>query len=376
MTNLNSAPAPEAAHDTHGPAMQDGYEPQLAGETNFEHDDDGSSDTTPSPHSRQPGMTPLEQVTDWAELERRLTQTDEHAAAAGSNPAASRGEENDGGEAGDGETPPDAPLPQPENPEDPNAPAVRRELPRNFRLHTQDPQRARFYQLLRQHPEANPGDLAREAGYGEAGLPEASKTEEAAQNPKHDADPRAALRETIADLAQRKRACREAYDFEQADALTEQLQAAQEELGQHEKHAAQAGETQAEFMAAYREARAEATTGHPALAQEGSRQNRLARLLVAAKEQQAPEFFEDPGYPLRLVRELEREFPDAFPRQAGDHAPRTTARSRPLGEAVAGTASGAREMSRAQLERQIDQLSAEQLLALAHKVGTPTGGWD
>jgi hypothetical protein len=93
-------------------------------------------------------------------------------------------------------------------------------------------------------------------------------------------------------------------------------------------------------------------------------------MLVAAKEQEAPEFFADPAYPLQLLGELERDFPEAFPRRspAGSRGP-----SRLVGQAVAGTAGGSRLSSRAQVERQIDGLSAEQLFALANAIGTQPG---
>lgn len=291
--------------------------------------------------------TPLAEVTDWTELEERLRA------------AEARG---DAEEPGAGALPPPAEARSGEAAEK----GVARPLAKNYRLHTEDPQRAQFYQLLRQHPDANPLELARQAGFGEVPNP----PPQAAAAVQEQGDPLAALRNEIEDLVQRKRAHREAYEFDKADELGDRLMEARLKLEQETRALADAQGMQARYEAAYEDARGAAARIHPGTVQPGSRQYRLVRMLVAAKEAESPEFFEDPSYPLRLLGELERDFPESFPRRGESGGKAPGARSRAVGQAVAGNLGGRRATSRAELERAIESLGEEELLALANAVGT------
>lgn len=346
MTNIHSMPAFEAADQTNPAPPQDVPEAPDAAPSSLDLDEGGEAETD---RQDRAASTPLEQVTDWSELERRLQATEPADAEGGPAP-----------ETNEDSTPEAAPADAPED----------RALPRNFRFRTEDPQRARFYQLMRQHPDANPVDLARVAGYeADAGAP-AEVEESVSEAATPEADPLESLRDEIAGLVREKRVCREAYEFDRADEVGERLLDARLELERKTREVAATRVSQARYDSAYQDARSAAARLHPATAQPGTKQHRLVRMLVAAKEQEAPEFFADPAYPLQLLGELERDFPEAFPRRspAGGRGS-----SRPLGQAVAGTTGGSRPSSRAQLDRQIDGLSAEQLFALANSIGTQPG---
>src|SRR6185436_4689013 len=100
------------------------------------------------------------------------------------------------------------------------------------------------------------------------------------------ADPLQPLRDEIAALAQQKRRHREAYEFNKADELGERLLEARLNLEHQTREVAETRVSQQRYDAAYADARTEATRLHPAAAQPGSRQFRLLRMLVAAKEQE------------------------------------------------------------------------------------------
>src|SRR5262249_4037104 len=159
--------------------------------------------------------------------------------------------------------------------------------------------------------------------------------------PPSPSDPLQPLRDEIAALAEQKRRHREAYEFDKADELGERLLDARLQLEHQTRAVAETRAGQARHDSAYADARAQARPLHPAATRPASRQFRLVRMLVAAKEQESPEFFHDPAYPLRLLGELERDFPESFPRGAGGRARAAAgpaAPSRLLGQAVAGHA--------------------------------------
>lgn len=66
---------------------------------------------------------------------------------------------------------------------------------KNYRLHTEDPQRAAFYRLCKQNPDANPVDLAKIAGYKVPVVVEEKAAEEVA--------PAEPVRDPIAELKER-----------------------------------------------------------------------------------------------------------------------------------------------------------------------------
>jgi hypothetical protein len=346
----NNTPALEAAMNQTNLESAEPRSALVLDETNNAPTHDETGDLREEGLSSE-AMTPLEKIADWSELERRLQQAE------------------------NGEDPADAPADLDQSnaasgPVGENTEA--RQLPRNYRFRTEDPQRARFYQLMRQHPEANPAELARLVGYAES-TPPLSSGEAAPTAQPQEADPLQPLRDEIAALAQQKRRHREAYEFDKADELGERLLEARLQLEHKTREVAETRGQQTRYDAAYTDARDEAARLHPAAAQPGSRQFRLVRMLVAAKEQESPEFFNDPAYPLRLLGELERDFPESFPRGAGGRArvaARPAAPSRLLGQTVAGHATSSQAIHPDHLEQQIDGLNAEQLFALAHAVGT------
>jgi hypothetical protein len=340
-----------------------------AGAPGIAADAERERDDAPDDGGAQQAGTPLEKITDWDELERRLrvAETEPAEDTSGESAEETPPRRAPGGDLEDGDAPP------PTGQDSPGA----KPLARNFRLRAQDPQRAQFYQLLRQHPDANPADLARMAGYaGAAPAPDPAKNEEPKHDAAREADPLQSLRDQVADLSRRKREHREAYEFDKADELGEQLLETRLELERKAREVAENHVAQAHYDAAYHEARNNAAQLHPATVQAGSKQFRLVRMLVAAKEQEAPEFFADPAYPLHLLSELERDFPEAFPPRRSATARRDVAArppSRLVGQAVAGTTGGSHATSRVELERQIENLSPEQLYALADAVGTQPG---
>ncbi len=346
--NTNGTQALDAAEDEELNVAEMGTPPVVEG-------DEGAEWRGDSKEAEGRGaMTPLAEVTDWTELEERLRAAEARSDEAG---------------LGAGELPPPAEA----RASGEDAKGGPRQWAKNYRLHTDDPQRAQFFQLLRQHPEANPLDLARMAGFAGDTEPEGENAE--TTKVEEGDDPLNSLREEIAELVQRKRAHREAYEFDKADELGERLLEARLELEQRTREVAEGKVTQAKYEAAYHDARGAAARLHPGTLQPGSRQFRLVRMLVAAKEMETPEFFEDPSYPLRLLGELERDFPETFPRRAGSVSGKVQgARSRIVGQAVAGNTGGRRAASRAELERAIESLGEEELLALANAVGTRPGG--
>jgi hypothetical protein len=259
-------------------------------------------------------------------------------------------------------------------------------LPKNFRFHTENPQRSRYLKLLRQQPEANPIDLAVQAGY----TPSQAKVEAAAAA----AAPAPAvpaeittLKDEIAALKAKKAEHKAAYEFGEADDVNDQILEKTLKLQRREDEIEAEQAFQQEYQGQYVTARTQASQKYPDALKKGTPQFEEVVRERAYLEQTEPGFFDNPEYPTALIERLEKRRPDLFkgaaaPAPAGSQpaapapvvTPPPNARpnnaARPVGAVVQGSEGSQTPLTKEATEAAIDDLSIEQLEALGDMVGT------
>jgi hypothetical protein len=259
-------------------------------------------------------------------------------------------------------------------------------LPKNFRFHTEDPQRSRYLKLLRQRPEANPIDLAREVGYQ---LPASAAAAAAPAAPTPKEDPLKGLRAEIDALKEQKKTARAAYEFDKVDELQDQILEKTLKLEREQAELDATEHFEAEYQGQYVEARQQAIAKYPDTAKKGTPQAEEVARERAFLEQTEPGFFDDPDYPLALLERLEKRRPDLFKATAPASAtppaappppppvvtppPNATPKNaaRPVGAAVEPGASGAAQpLSKEATAKAIEEMSIEDLEKLGDAIGT------
>lgn len=286
----------------------------------------------------------------------------------------------------DGATPPAAaPAPTPGEGEDDVIEETSGEkLPKNFRLHTENPQRSRFLKLLRQQPEANPIDLAKQVGYNLS-----AETAAAAPAPTPATDLLQPLRDEIAGLKSKKAELKAAYEFGQADDVNDQILEKTLELQRREDEVQEGQAFEEEYRGVYTEAREAALTKYPETATKGTPQFEEVQREVSFLERNEPGFFDDPNYPLELLVRLEKRRPDMFkgttqvppatptpavppvqPVASPANARPPNAAARPVGEVVPGSAGAVQPLSKDEAVKAIGEMSIEELEKLGDQIGT------
>lgn len=357
MPDVPTGQAPAAAPEAPAPAAPEGSAPQSA------------ASTTKAAPEAPDSVDDLLSEGSFDDLERALDASEdpkrpkpERNEAPEAAPAEEDVESTEESEEGD--------TPLGDHEEEDNKP-----LPKNFRFHTEDPKRAKYFRLLKQNPDADPVQLAAIAGYSIPNAPqpapEGRKQEEAPQAP----DPLQGLRDEIAALKEKKKTLRAAYEYGEADEVGETLTEKLLELQKRELEVADEASYRQEFQASYSEARNKAVALYPDTAKPGTRQHKLVAMLRTYKEQTDPAFLQDPSYPMRLLAELQADYPDAFPKAGTPAQPaRVPAQpknpARPLGQVAPGNAGAKQPSSKAELEQTIDGMDLDQLAQLADSVGT------
>jgi hypothetical protein len=260
-------------------------------------------------------------------------------------------------------------------------------LPKNFRFHTEDKQRSRYLKLLRQRPEANPIELAREAGYT---LPTES-TPAAPAAPTPPVDTLQPLRKEIEDLKAKKKTHREAYEFDKVDEINETILEKTLELQRKETEIADEQAFETEYRETFAEARSEAVRMYPDTGKKDTAQFEELSRERSYLEVHEPGFFDDPNYPLALIERLEKRRPDLF-RGAAPAAPTPPApvppatpaaptstppnaaspnkAARPVGAVEPATSGSTTPLTKEETVKKIEEMSPEELEALGDKIGT------
>lgn len=323
--------------------------------------------------------------------EEAESQPEAEAAAAAPTPAASAAKPADGASA-----PSTAAAPAPAEPgsEDETFEDGGDKFTKNFRLHTTDPARSRFLKLLKAEPGANPIELAQRAGYTPpATAAAAPATAAPAAAPVQTIDAvLQPLRDEIAALSAQKRTAREAYEFDKVDEIADQILEKRLALDRKQSELEQEASFQEEYDGGYQGAKAAAIAQYPDTGKRGTPQYEEIMRERAYLEQTEPGFFDDPQYPLELVKRLEVRRPDLFksgaapaaapaaaaPVPAATVTPPSSAAAkqpaRPVGAIAAGSETTTTPLTKQTAIAEIDNLSPEELVALADMVGTKGKG--
>lgn len=260
---------------------------------------------------------------------------------------------------------------------------------KNFRLHTTDPARSRYLKLLSKEPGANPIDLALRAGYtlpaSAAPAPAAAPATAPAQTIDEVLKPQT---DEIAALQAQKKAHREAYEFDKADEIGEQILDKRLAVERRRSELEQEASFAEEFNVGYGAAKTAAFQQYPDMTKPGTAQHGAIMRERAFLEETEPGFFDNPAYPLELIKRLEDSRPDLFkkpgaapaPTPAPAAAPAATVTpppnaaplqpARPVGAIVTGSETTTTPLTKQAAIDKIDTLTPEQLTELADMVGT------
>lgn len=239
---------------------------------------------------------------------------------------------------------------------------------KSFRIRTKDEKLANLVRLVTSNPDANFADLAEKAGYTVKDAKAAIATVETkpeAVAEVEEVDPLPALRTKIETLKAQRKQLREDFD-PKADEVSDEIEAARDELRNAEFDQKQAKATFTQTFATHNQKAAQL---HPKLAEAGSPQAVFAKGFLATKP---PAFFKDPSWPIKAVQEMEAAVPSLFPKagvvqQQKKPVVKTQPKvaARPLGAAVSATTSGKNPPTRADVLKAIDSAeSVEELEAL------------
>lgn len=273
-----------------------------------------------------------------------------------------------------------------EEAEDAAAMADPEKLPKNFRFRTEDPKTQRFLKLMKQNPDKTPDQLLELAGFAPA---KASQPKEEAAS-----DERAAYVETVVPTSQR------ITDAEtKVSELTDKLKKAEENYEPTAGILSDLQDAKLDLREAKQDARAEA---YEAQVFESSRQSSIAKAHELSKEasqagtpqyeeiqrevawldQHKPDLLSSPDYPMEVLKRVAARRPDLFPNVVKRDTPvaqvkqpvKTAPPARPTGEVEVGGATAATNPPNAQeAARMLDDMSLEQLEAIANSTGTQGG---
>lgn len=257
-------------------------------------------------------------------------------------------------------------------------------LPKNFRFHTEDPQRATYLRLLRQNPEGDPVALAIAAGYkvpGNAATPTAPNPP-AAPAPKQAEPPKPIpqlqpLRDEIAKMEQEIKDANESFDYGKASQLTIELGRKERQLDKAEQAHAHEASALAEYNAEVTQALGAVAQIHPQVSVEGTPQFEAVQREIAFLEAHHPNVLNDAGseYPRVVIERLEKSHPLLFPRSAavipGMPAPVASPKvaARPVGQTLPATG-GPAPYTAETAAVDITKLTPDQLDELANSAGT------
>lgn len=342
----------------------------------------------------------IEGSDDYAALEAALDKSNEKPAetpAAEATPAAPTTAPATAATQPDGSQPPASPAPAAAAPgsDDPDNDSDET-LPKNFRFHVDnDPARARFLQLVRREPGANPIDLAVRAGYAlpTTATPAAAPAAAAAAPAETIETTLKPMRDEIDALQAQKKAAREAYEFDKVDEIADQILEKRLALEKTKADLEQQASYSEEYNSVKSAARAEAWAKYPDTRVPGTPQFEEVQREVAHLENVEAGFFDDPRYPIELLTRLEKRRPDLFksgaapaPAAAAPAAapapstvtppPNAAAKlpARPVGQVAAGTEGSLQPLTKQATEQAIEEMTdPEEIAKLADLVGTPAG---
>lgn len=258
-------------------------------------------------------------------------------------------------------------------------------LTKNFRFHTEDPKLSAYLKTLKAaqkaNPAVNPIDIARLVGYEAPGATAAPASAPAPVATPAQTPPEVqALHDQIAALeTQIEEESSVNYDHAKALKLERQRSEKVAELRDLQMDLAAQAEAYAEYQQGFQASRERAWAMCPESQDPNSIQFNLIRGEVAQMKTEDPASMSRPDLPLVVLDRLTKRFPQLFTKAkaapAATPAPTAPAAraplnpSRPVGAVVAGNAV-AQPISAKAAEAQLDDLSMEQLIELADKVGT------